>query len=324
MVLVVPWILLTLLTEQRHVVRAVLWLVAGAALCAAGAVVQVLFNDVIPGGAITGDSRLTGFTGHVSDLGGIMAMGVGAALGATFSPLPRRHRRVAESVLVLAATGLLLSGSVSGMLAVLAVALFLVVQGAIRVRRVVLLGIVGAGAGVLAMSLLAGVGARNPVERFLVTTGKTSVGGESNTAGSRFELAARALDGIAEHPLTGHGLVVPDNVLLRTLSVHNNFLAAWHGGGILLLVGVVIVTVIAVRYCFVWDPSDPLHMTVASAVVAALAFAQTAPSFYNRYYWLPVAFAVMLAVRARSGWPAALRGEEAATSPRRAAVGRGV
>ena len=300
LVVVVPWILLTLLTEQRHVMRAVLWLVGGAALCAVGALAQVVLGDIIPGGEITGDNRLTGFTGHVSDLGGITAMGVGAALGAVFSPLPKRHRRMAEAVLALSAMGLLLSGSVSGMLAVLAVMLFLGVRRAVRLRRAVVLGALGTAAGMLALSMLAEADARNPVERFLVTTGETSVGGESNTAGSRFELAVRAVEGITERPLTGHGLVPPDNILLRTLSVHNNFLAAWHSGGILLFAGVVIASAIAVRYCLARDLSDPLCTTVAGATVAAMAFAQTAPSFYNRYYWLPIAFAVVLTVHARA------------------------
>ena len=307
LVVVVPWVLLTLLTEQRHVVRAVLWLVGGAALCAAGALAQVVLGDIITGGEITGDNRLTGFTGHVSDLGGITAMGVGAALGAVFSPLPKRHRRVAGAVLALSALGLMLSGSVSGMLTVLAVVLFLGVRQALRFRRAVILGALGTGAGMFALSVLAEAGARNPVERLLVTTGETSVGGESNTAGSRFELTVRAVQGITERPLTGHGLVPADNILLRTLSVHNNFLAAWHSGGILLFAGVVIASAIAVRYCLARDLSDPLCTTVAGATVAAMVFAQTAPSFYNRYYWLPIAFAVVLTVRARASAPARSR-----------------
>lgn len=312
LVLVVPWILLTLLTEQQHVVRAVLWWLGGAAVCAVFAVLGAVLGDVVPGATVTGDNRFTGLTEHVSDFGGITTMAVGAGLGAVFSPLSRRRRRPLMVGLAISATGLLLSGSVSGMLAVIAVVLFLIVQGVVRVRRAVVLGVGATIAGGFALTLLADAGARDPLERFLVTTGQIGAGVESNTYGSRLELASLAVEGIVERPLTGHGLLVEDNVLMRVFTVHNNFLAAWHGGGVLLFAGVVIASAMAVRYCVARDLADPLHVTVASAVIAGLAFAQTAPSIYNRYYWLPIAFAVILAVRSRALRSTAVSGPQPA------------
>lgn len=304
LVLVVPWILLTLLTDRRHVLHAVLWTMTGAAVCATGAVLHLTPIRAFGVGTVTSDNRFAGFTEHVSDLGGITAVAVGGAIGALVSTLPSRYRLLCLVLLAVAGTGLLLSGSVSGMLAVCVVLVFLVATGVVRPRRAIGLAVFGAAAGGLALSLLGRAGALGPVERLLLTTGLTGPGGEADTAGSRVELARRAWSGILEQPFLGHGFGVDDNLLLRGLSVHNNFLAAWHGGGLLVLVGVVIATATAVRHCLRRGLPDPLHTTVTGAVVAAVAFAQTAPSVYNRYYWLPIAFAIVLAVRnARSPEP---------------------
>jgi O-antigen ligase len=312
-VLVIPWILLTLLTKQRHVERAVLWCLAGAALCAAGALLQFFMGDVIPGGTITADSRFTGFTTHPSDLGGIAAMSAAAALGAAFSPLPRRRRLLAVVILAVAVVGLLMSGSVSGLLAMCAVVLFLIVRGAIKPGRALILGAAMSIAIGFAVALLTSAGALGPLQRFLLTTGQTEASTESNTAGTRLELADRAVEAIIARPVTGHGLVTEDNILLGEFTVHNNFLAAWHAGGILVLLGVVIASALGLRYCLRRPSSDPLQTTVAAAVVASLAFAQTAPSMFNRYYWLPIAFAIVLGVRSSAGLPTATQAPASAS-----------
>lgn len=299
-VLVIPWILLTLLTEQRHVERAVLWWLAGAALCAAAALLQFLVGDIIPGGTITSDSRFTGFTTHPSDLGGIAAMSAAAALGAAFSPLRRRMRRLAVLILAVSVVGLLMSGSVSGLLAMCAVVLFLVVRGAIKPGRALILGAAVSIAVGFAVAVLTSAGAAGPLQRLLLTTGQTEASADSNTAGTRLELADRAVQAIVARPVTGHGLATEDNILFGMFTVHSNFLAAWHAGGVLLFIGVVIASALALRYCLRRRSSDPLQTTVAAAVVAALVFAQTAPSMLNRYYWVPIAFAIVLGVRSGS------------------------
>lgn len=298
-VAVVPWILLTVLVEDRHVVAAVAWWLAGAAACAAFALLNALFGEVIPGAMVTGDARFSGFTPHVSDLGGITAMGVGAGLGAVFSSLPRRSRALLVALGAVCATGLLLSGSVSGMLAATAALIYLMLAGVVRLGRALPLLVIGATAGGFALSLLSDVGARGPIERFLLVTGQTTAGADANTADIRLDLATRAVAGILGSPLVGHGLPVEDNTLRGTFTVHNIFLAAWHSGGILFLAGVLVATVFAVRWCLAGRAVHDLGTVVAAAVIAAVVFAQTAPSFYNRYYWLPVAFAVVLAVRSR-------------------------
>lgn len=300
MVVIIPWILLMLLVEQRHVVRAVGWWLGGAAVCGLGAAAQLVLGDVVPGGDITADSRFTGLTTHPSDLAGITAMAAGATLVALAPTISRRARYAALVIFVACAGGLILSGSVSGMLGLVAAVVFLFARRTIQLRRATAVAVLAALALTFFVTQLSTVGALNPVERLLRTTGISATQAEDDTAGTRFELAERAIGAIRESPVTGHGMVTEDNVLLKRFTVHNNLLASWTAGGIFVLLGVAVATFTAVRYCWRRRADDPLREAVAAAVIAALAFAQTAPGIFNRYYWMPIAFAVVLETRSRS------------------------
>ena len=64
------WLPQALLRTSRHVIGTVTWWVAGATLGASGALIQLQFGDVIPGGAVT-YGRFTGFTTHFNTLGAL-------------------------------------------------------------------------------------------------------------------------------------------------------------------------------------------------------------------------------------------------------------
>lgn len=314
MVVVLPWIMLTLLVDRRHVGRAFGWWLAGGALCALGAIAQFVLGDVIPGGAVTSDSRFTGFTTHPSDLGGVMAVATIAAFAIVLSGASARARYAAAVVMLVSGVGLVLSGSVSAMLGLLGGLVFLLARRAIQLRRGAL--IVAAAVGLIGVvtAQLSLIGALNPVERLLRTTGYLSAKSEYDTAGIRLELAERAIDVIMEHPLVGQGMVTADNVLLGTFTVHNNLLAAWVSGGVLTFLGVLIPTMFALRCCLRRNPS-PLAAAVSGSVVAAVIFAQSAPGIYNRYYWLPIAFVLVLELMTRDERKRAAREAERGGEP---------
>lgn len=299
MVVIIPWILLMLLVEQRHVIRAVAWWLGGAAVCGLGAAAQLVLGNVIPGGEITADSRFTGFTTHPSDLAGITAMAAGATLVALAPTISPRARYAALAIFVASAGGLILSGSVSGMLGLIAAVVFVFVRRTIKLRRATAVAVLAALALTFLVAQLSTVGALNPVERILRTTGISATQAEDDTAGVRFELSERAIVAIADSPVLGRGMVTDDNVLLKRFTVHNNILASWTAGGIFVFLGVAIASFIAVRYCWRRRPDDPLREAVSAAVIAGLIFAQTAPGIFNRYYWMPIAFAVVLEMRSR-------------------------
>ncbi|MHC9294320.1 O-antigen ligase family protein [Mycobacterium sp. LTG2003] len=300
LVVLVPWILVNLLTERRHVVTAFAWFLFGAALCAVGAVAQLAWGDVIPGGAVTVDGRFTGMTTHQNDLAGISCMAAAATLAAVGATIPRGVRIGALAILSASLVGLILSGSVSGLLGLAAAVLYLIVRGTVRFSRA--LTVTAAGALLMAILLpqLDSIGALNPIERLTRTTGFSASQSEYDTAGTRLELMRLAVEAIGDSPFVGRGMLIADNVLMKRFTVHNNFLGTWTAGGVLVFLGVVIATAIALRFCLSrHSRRDPLHNAVATAVVAALVFAQTAPGFYNRYYWIPVAFAIYLVIDMR-------------------------
>lgn len=320
MVTLVPWILSVLLVEQRHVVRAVMWWLGGAAMCGLGSLAQLFLGDVIPGGSISPDSRFTGFTTHPNDLAGICCMAAAAALAVLGPAMSRRVRRAALAILITCTMGLILSGSVSGFLGMAAAILFLLVRGSIRIGRTLVVTVACGVVVAIVVSQLQSVGGLTPVERLMRTTGLSSSKSDYDTAGVRIELAHRAMAAIQESPFVGHGMLVQDNILMKSFSVHNNFLAAWAAGGVLLFLGVAIATLLALRLC-VRRPStmSPIDNMVATSVIAALAFAQTAPGMYNRYYWLPIAFAIFLAYQSRSDSESFVGNRGNATRPLRQA-----
>lgn len=306
-VMFVPWILVNLLTDRRHVFSAFAWFLAGATLCAIGAIAQLIWGDVIPGGAITVDGRFTGVTTHQNDLAGITCIAAAAALAALGSRVHPKVRLGALFVFSTCMVGLVLSGSVSGILGLLAAVVYLFVRGTVHIGRA--LAITGAGAllFVILLPQLDSLGALNPIERLTRTTGFSATQSDYDTAGTRFELMRLAVDAIRESPFVGRGMLIEDNVLMKRFTVHNNLLGTWTAGGLLVLLGVVIATAIALRYCMRRDSRiDPLHNAIATSVIAAVVFAQTAPGTYNRYYWVPMGFAIYLAVDLRSRRAAAV------------------
>ena len=111
------WLGTIVLRSQAHITRAIGFWVASAAICGAGAIVQLVAGDIIPNASIDG-GRATGFTSHPNDLGGLTAIAFVPAL-----MLASRARASAVSrgwsyvSLLLIAAGLMLSGSVGALIA---------------------------------------------------------------------------------------------------------------------------------------------------------------------------------------------------------------
>ena len=114
------WLGTMVLTELRHVRTAMLWWVISAAIASAGAVAQTVFGDVIPGGTIH-YGRVSGLTDHVNDLGGLAGVTVVPALALLYknTGAGRTQRLTAAICLPLIGLGLILSGSISGVMAAL-------------------------------------------------------------------------------------------------------------------------------------------------------------------------------------------------------------
>ena len=115
------------------------------------------------------------------------------------------------------------------------------------------------------------------------------------------ELARIAWRQIQQSPIVGRGFVPVDSRLIDDLAVHNVILAAWHGGGLIMVIGVALPIVVAFRRG--WLRTDNLATEgLFLALTAVTVFAFTGPSVYNRYFWLPVVLVIsesVVRIRAR-------------------------
>jgi O-antigen ligase len=285
-----PWLARALLPSVNYLSVAAGWLLAGAATAASGTVLQFLFGkEIIPGGEVTNAGRFTGLTGHVSDMGGIAAMGLVIGIGFVIT---RGHRFVALVGVSLAAVGLILSGSVSGLLAVLVGLLVYVVRRHLRFGQLVLLVIVGVAVLQLVSTIQADVSALSPVERLLQTLGLSN-SGRYATSEIRAETYQVALTKFFESPIIGHGLDPQSGVVDGLFPAHNFILAAMFQGGVLVAIALVALLIRPLTGGWIRADRSIVSTQVLATMTAAIVFAMTAPSLYNRYLWIPVALVVV-------------------------------
>jgi hypothetical protein len=289
-VLVLPWLMRVVLPELRHLRSALIAFVAGCGLSGSGTLLQFVFGEtIIPNTGVTNAGRYAGLTQNVSDTGGICCAGVVGAIALLATATSRRSRIVPLLALIGSVFGLVLSGSVSGLLSTAIGFTLLAVTGVLKPRAVI--GSILAFAAVLAVSVVIQTdsGALNPIQRILQTTGN-SADNRYNTAGSRLSTYTEALRKFVENPIIGNGLDPNSTIADGIYPAHNLFLAAAFEGGVLLAIGVFLAVLRAFGAGVLQRIRvQPAVATTVALVVTELVFAMTAPSLYNRYLWIPVA-----------------------------------
>lgn len=284
---VLPWIARSTLQTRRHLMVSLFWLAAGGALASAGTLVQLVAGPTaIPGANVTQAGRFTGFTGHVSDMGGVASLALAVGLGFLWT---RGFRLAALIVLGVSTIGLVLSGSVSGFLTVAAALIVYLVRGSLKLRYVLLIGGLGVVLMVVASSILGAVGnALDPFQRLQQTLGLTE-GGRYATSDIRAATYATALDQIGRSPFVGNGFDQISWIADGTFPAHNLVIGALFQGGLLTAAALVAVAVRPLLGRPLWGDRSLLTTQLIAGVVGAFTFAMTAPSLYNRYFWIPVA-----------------------------------
>jgi len=275
------------LLDRAGLNRALNYFLVGSMISVLVAIAQFRYGAAPFGsGAVYG--RAPGLTQHVNDQGGMLA--VALALSSSRLIYRRPGRLVIDLLTVsMCGVGLVLSGSVTGMLAALAGIAALLVRNASP--RTILYGmavvIMSYVAGTLLQSYSPGGHGVSPLERLSLTTG--AQGNDQNTLASRLESDRVGLDWISASPYFGRGLDPAVGLTDRKLPVHNFVLLIWAEGGLLLLAAAVIVVAKAGRIAISCGPAlDPLREGLGASLVASLTYAMTAPVSYQRYFWLPV------------------------------------
>lgn len=288
-VFLLPWIARVLLPDQATLSRAAAWLVTGAALSAAGTILQYMVGpEVIPGSSVSDAGRFSGFTGIVSDLGGIAAMGLAIGLGFILGQRRRRVRFWATMLLMALATGLILSGSVSGMIATVVAFFVYLARRTVRFGQFVLLLLLGGVTLFITSSIQASSSALDPIGRLMQTLGFTAQG-QYSTSGSRIETYEAAWNAITTSPLAGRGFDALSSVADGVYAPHNLIIGAMFQGGVLVALVIVLMLLRVFRGRWLRHDRSPLTTQLVAGAVAAIVFAMTAPSLYNRYLWVPIA-----------------------------------
>lgn len=290
---VLPWLAMTVLPKRKHLVDAAYALALGAALCGAGTLIQFLVGpDAIPGTGVTNAGRFPGFTAHVSDTGGVTALAVVFAFAIAGTDIERGRRPLTFLLFGGGGIGLILSGSVSGMLAAGIACAIIFFLRKLSLRRLLTLTVAAAIAFYGSTAVLSKTTtALNPLERTYQVFGLTGSRESLNTTDSRWDTIQAGLEGFMSQPLTGAGLDALSSQIVDTFGVHNFPVAALYQGGIFFAAGLFAVIVRAFKGLEI--KNDTLAVAIFGMATAALIFAQTAPSLYNRYFWVPLALLVV-------------------------------
>jgi O-antigen ligase len=298
------WLATVLLQTRRHVEHAALAWIASAALSSVGAILQFAYGDVIPGGTVA-FGRMTGFTEHFNVLGGLAATSIVPALMFSVDGSRRWYRITGTACTALIAAGLLLSGSVGGLLAATVGVLFWLTIRGVTARTFVSLVAVGL-AGLVLMSATGSTNSPDPLQRIRrVTSVEEQQTGRGGTVYTRVEGYHAAWDHITRNPLVGVGLDDPSSVeILGPELVHNMIIIPWFGAGILGLLGIVMITAGAlvtgaqVARAATRD-LRPLATALLAAVVTFVVFGMGEPILFVRYGWFPAMLLIALRAQQR-------------------------
>ena len=278
-----PLALRWLYTEHRSVFTAgVVGFSVSQSASALAAVRQATGGEVLGYSALLG--RSPGLATHPNLLGIMGGMVVVLMLDRLV--VSRAHAVRYGAVLVLNLAALILSGSISAMMATTLGAVSVIVVRRVKVTRLlvatfslILITVVGFQA------LNPSDGFRDPTRRFQQVTGQT---GEQSSLDGRVGLMSTAIERIKERPLSGSGMTDAfASVNYRGTYVHNFVLRSWMQGG-LLLATAAITLLLGAAWFVLTAVRTRSHAAQAAIVVLVLGFSLTSTVFDSVYYWLPV------------------------------------
>lgn len=295
------WLGSVVLRTKNHVRRGVTAWTITAGLAGAFAVLQLALGDFLPG-AVSIWGRMTGSTGHPNDLGALCAIALAPSVALMWNNRSSRGwRAVWAVVLAFIVAGLLLSGSVAAFLATFGgiSAWFLMSRSQGR------LWIIAGGIGLLATAFMITQSAAGQ-ESALGRLGEvfSTPDNPYSTVWSRVFTYQAAWEAISNNPLIGVGFAVGGSATPTGYAVHNALLAAWYQGGMLGMLGLATIGLslftIARRIVLSAQSDDAMLTTaVVAALVSAAIISLSSPILYQRYFWLPALFIVVIAAIAR-------------------------
>ena len=304
------WIGTVVLRRPRHInIAVILWTIS-AATSGAGAISQLVWGDIIPHATITW-GRMSGFTEHVNDLAGVTSVALVPALVIVTHSADRIWRLPAAFMLVfMIGTGLILSISISGVVAALVSLLIWITLGSVN-RKLQLKNIVVftiASTLILIVTILqtdyAGL---SVLSRF----GDISTEGtEFSTLASRLDTYNVAWDIILRNPVIGVGLGPSIGITDTGHQVHNLFLLSWYEAGLFGFIGMLIITGtvfwigVKIIRCPFSHYERRIGVSLFASYIGFLILSMAQPIYYKRFGWISAA--LLLAVYALRRLPITL------------------
>jgi hypothetical protein len=293
------WTLRHVLTTSQWRHMAMTAYVLGSTISAFVAFIQTEFHTLGYRGAGGGSegSRAVGLTGQPDIAAVTYALSLVFAIGLLLH-LGRGRYYFRVICVVIIATALIFSASVSGMAGTLLGIFILLLKRGLKPSAILGTAAILALVFIGATSLLgSGKGGENlnPIARLEQTTSSSS---SYNTVNSREATWSNAWKGIQESPVWGHGLdaksvlVYYDPYLFVSYPAHNILLCIWYIGGLWFVIGYAICFGSAFARLSKKGNPDPIKDIIFSGAIAVLVFTLVSPELFDRWLWLPFVLAM--------------------------------
>lgn len=302
------WLGTILLQWPGDIQKAVMFWTLSAAIMSVGAAAQLIWGDIIPGTSPAG-CRMTGFVEHVNELGGITSIALVPALHLAASDRQAIWPSCGKWLIVfLTAGGLILSGSVTGVLSAGIGFLIWAIMSKVALKDLAVF-VIGAGTVIGLLSMANDCAYLIWLDRLNVLFAQ---GHDAITLASRFDTYKAAWEVISQEPIVGVG-VGPLNGRTRTgYVVHNILLGSWYEAGLFGFLGMLLVlsSIAALGVKMIRNPSlkqiQMIGISFLSSYMAFVVFAFVQPIYFKRFVWISAALLVALyGVGRRSAWQTA-------------------
>jgi len=295
------WLGTVILQNEKHVYTAIfLWSIS-AAFTSAGAIAQLVWGDIIPG-VSPAAGRMTGLTEHVNDLGGVNCVVLMPALAlASHDAIGRLRKYCLYVITFLITAGLILSVSVSGLIAAIISFIIFGVMSRTKIKNIAMFVII-IFACLMIVSFSLKHGGISVLDRL------TDVAEQKlyyETSASRMEVYRLAWESISRNPLIGVGMGPYAGITETGDSVHNVILLNWYESGVLGLIGILLVLLLLVSigvYQIRTSKSENerlLSVSLFASFVAFLVIGMAQPIYFKRFGWISSSLIMALYVSRR-------------------------
>jgi hypothetical protein len=296
--IVLVWFILgtVVLNQPKYIKKAMIFWIISMTINGAIAIAQLKLNIPLTSNQF---GRMTAFTDHFNDLGGSCSIAWVPALA--LATTTKGFKNIFFYLCLIAVgMGVMLSGSVSGIITVGVGTLLWIIMGRPNKKMFISIGLLAAFVFIV-IQIQSANGYVTPMSRFQSTTSS----GQNGTVLNRFETYQVALQDIENNPFVGVGFDDASNKTSTGFEVHNIFLGPLYQGGMFALFGILIITCVVI-YMGVYISRNALSLTeyvISSSLLISylctIIFGMTAPLLYQRYAWIPAALILPLYIQRR-------------------------